>query len=771
MGKRSKKQGGSRRKQGNKTRDDLEDELKTYGKFSAQSDDFKRMKLLRDQRDAKIIAKKKLPAKKLKQLNDMVDLNSGDFSNPHEMSLESVFMNKKYPNRRSRDGQMAREARFTAKNRLEMLKHQSRKMPIEFVKAKEVYNPSKMMIDQLLKDAKANKGIHIAQEDPTTVNEVEIVEPVIEEEKELEEEVDIIIDESDSSEIIVPDILPDSESESDSDSEEINEPTMMFSRIKVKQGPKQQMMFIDDNNSEEFELSLDEDSESESDDEIEEDIAEYEENPEFNTTDSDSDNEFQIGKFSGQLKTDTLGNQYIDLPLGKSGKRWLPPAKEEVVYDFDKENDDLTIDEVEKQVHSKMAGTNQKSKLIDTTKDSDEIEFGFSEEDYVSFDISSIRIDNIRSSGDSHTQYFIQAPMLLGVEDFQWLTKDDISLFLIENGLPKSRVDPFLKYSIKHLVAPDESDSEEELIYYDEELQLQSSSDEDIQSDASSELDEYLMEGMEDLLKMHKSSQAFGRTMDPLDVNTRSISAKGKRTDNKDTFELEFNIDSPLDPELKKYMEDMYLKRKMNKKFNKEEREEARRTDSYLLNKYPYCIEMDEVVEEFKLFFKDPIVETLRFPPLDFNAHMVLRAISDAFHFSSKKMGKGKKEHVQVRKSVSRQPREPNWNQIDKLRKRRKLCFRMDAKLSKEEMRLFTRVKNGDKSSWKSTPKKGGKAQFGYKEGEIVGANSRELPQDSIGRKLLQMMGWNDGDALGVEGNKGIIEPIKVVVKTTKRGI
>lgn len=253
-------------------------------------------------------------------------------------------------------------------------------------------------------------------------------------------------------------------------------------------------------------------------------------------------------------------------------------------------------------------------------------------------------------------------------------------------------------------------------------------------------------------------------------MNTRSIKSKGKRTENKDNFELEFNIDSPLDPDLKRYMEDMYLKRQMNKKINKEEREEARRTDSYLLNKYPYCIEMDEVVDEFKMFSKDPIVETLRFPPLDFNAHMVLRAISDSFHFNSKKIGKGKKEYVQVRKPTSKQKREPNWNQIDKLRKRRKLCFRMDSNLSKEEMRLFTRVKNGDTGSWKSKPKSG-KSQFGYKEGEIVGANARELPRNSIGRKLLEQMGWNEGDALGIEGNKGIIEPIKVIVKTTKRGI
>lgn len=63
------------------------------------------------------------------------------------------------------------------------------------------------------------------------------------------------------------------------------------------------------------------------------------------------------------------------------------------------------------------------------------------------------------------------------------------------------------------------------------------------------------------------------------------------------------------------------------------------------------------------------------------------------------------------------------------------------------------------------------KGNFSYKEGEIVGANAKEIDSSSIGRRLLERMGWQDGEALGPENNKGIIEPIKVIVKTSKRGI
>lgn len=753
MAKRGKGRGPPRGKRRGQTQKGLEDDVRAFASAKGPSADFLRMKRLRDERDEVSAARKKLGPRQLKALNGMVEDMSGDFSNPREMALDALFVDKK----RGR-GQMAREARFTATNRMEMMRHQSRKMPIEFVKAKEVYDP-----DRSVREKQQNENAHDTKLEDVAKNPVEEV-------LETQEHVEVIQEgesdvESDEEEVQMPDIMSESESDdSELQGETPTEPTMMFSRLNVKE--RQQLLFVDDNNSEEFELSVeeDEDDDNEDDDDI---PAEYEA-PKFVTSESDSDseNEFTMGKFVGKMKTDTLGNHYIDLPLG--GKQW---AQEEVMFDYNDENEDWTTEDVERHVHSKLAGTKPKPSRVEPDAVAEETpEFGFSEEDYVSFDITAVKVDNIRVSA-SGSQYHVYAPMLLGVDDFQWLSEDDVAMFLVENGLPDSRVGAFLKHATKHLLPPEASESEEEEIYYDEEAQLASDSD-----DESSELDEDLMEGMEDLLKMHQTSQAFGRTKDPLDVHTRSISAKGKRTANKDTFELEFNIDTPIDPALKKYMEDMYLRRKMNKKIHREERDEARRTDSYLLNKYPYGIDMDEAVDEFKSFFKDPVAETLRFPPLDFHAHMVLRGIADAFHFSSRKTGKGKKEYLQVRKTVSRVPREPNWAQIDKLRKRRKLCFRMDTKLSKEEMRLFTRVRNGDTSSWKSMPKgskgsKGSKAQFGYREGEVVGANAREVSRESIGHRLLQQMGWNEGDALGVDGNKGIVEPIRVVVKTTKRGI
>jgi hypothetical protein len=146
-----------------------------------------------------------------------------------------------------------------------------------------------------------------------------------------------------------------------------------------------------------------------------------------------------------------------------------------------------------------------------------------------------------------------------------------------------------------------------------------------------------------------------------------------------------------------------------------------------------------------------------------------LKALSEAFGFSSRKVGKGKKEYLEVKKPRKNKSREPDWNRIKKLAIKRNVCFRMDVELSREEKRELKRIKGGDMEIEKMRNK--GRGNFGYKEGEVVGANAKEIDSNSIGRKLLEKMGWQVGDALGPENNKGIIEPIRVIVKTSKKGI
>lgn len=58
-----------------------------------------------------------------------------------------------------------------------------------------------------------------------------------------------------------------------------------------------------------------------------------------------------------------------------------------------------------------------------------------------------------------------------------------------------------------------------------------------------------------------------------------------------------------------------------------------------------------------------------------------------------------------------------------------------------------------------------------YMNGEVVGASAPELGSDNKGRAMLEKMGWTSGMGIGAVGNKGGLEAIKHVVKTTRAGL
>ena len=58
-----------------------------------------------------------------------------------------------------------------------------------------------------------------------------------------------------------------------------------------------------------------------------------------------------------------------------------------------------------------------------------------------------------------------------------------------------------------------------------------------------------------------------------------------------------------------------------------------------------------------------------------------------------------------------------------------------------------------------------------YRDGEVVGAAAPEIGSENKGRTMLEKMGWSTGTALGAVNNKGIMQPVTHVVKTTKAGL
>jgi hypothetical protein len=96
-----------------------------------------------------------------------------------------------------------------------------------------------------------------------------------------------------------------------------------------------------------------------------------------------------------------------------------------------------------------------------------------------------------------------------------------------------------------------------------------------------------------------------------------------------------------------------------------------------------------------------------------------------------------------------------------------------EARLSR---RFMKRPDVGGKKYGSSRPARGGGGGFGnsaanYRDGDVVGASAPELGTENRGRAMLEKMGWSTGTALGALNNKGILQPVAHVVKTTKAGL
>lgn len=65
----------------------------------------------------------------------------------------------------------------------------------------------------------------------------------------------------------------------------------------------------------------------------------------------------------------------------------------------------------------------------------------------------------------------------------------------------------------------------------------------------------------------------------------------------------------------------------------------------------------------------------------------------------------------------------------------------------------------------------GGTKAASYMDGDVVGASAPEIGAGNKGRVMLEKMGWSTGTALGAINNKGILQPVAHVVKSSKAGL
>jgi len=153
--------------------------------------------------------------------------------------------------------------------------------------------------------------------------------------------------------------------------------------------------------------------------------------------------------------------------------------------------------------------------------------------------------------------------------------------------------------------------------------------------------------------------------------------------------------------------------------------------------------------------------DRLSLPPMDKADRKVVHELANAFHMKSKSAGTGNNRFpILIRTARTSVYVERNFNAVEE-------------RLSR---RFLPRTDVGGRRSGAGAKHVKGSSGFNnasvsYRDGDVVGGSAPELGAGNRGRAMLEKMGWSSGTALGALNNKGILQPVSHVVKTTKAGL
>ncbi|KAF2087237.1 hypothetical protein K490DRAFT_3668, partial [Saccharata proteae CBS 121410] len=174
--------------------------------------------------------------------------------------------------------------------------------------------------------------------------------------------------------------------------------------------------------------------------------------------------------------------------------------------------------------------------------------------------------------------------------------------------------------------------------------------------------------------------------------------------------------------------------------------------------KYNEGMSLLQIQEEIRAFLNSPH-NSRPFPPMDKKDRAVVHSIGGAFRLNSKSIGSGKQRFTTLIKTS--RTAEYDATTFDRVASgiSRRFLPRMDK-------RGAGKTRGGGLGGG------GGRnAAVSYRDGEVVGATAPEIGSENRGRAMLEKMGWSSGTALGAMNNKGILQPVAHVVKTTKSGL
>jgi hypothetical protein len=232
---------------------------------------------------------------------------------------------------------------------------------------------------------------------------------------------------------------------------------------------------------------------------------------------------------------------------------------------------------------------------------------------------------------------------------------------------------------------------------------------------------------------------------------------------------------SAADPSLRKQLTEAWRKARDSQASKKEEREELRKegklTKEYkvhgtipLVSKYPTSMSIHDIVREIETFVNNTGKNSLPFPPMVKKHRAVISDLSKAYYLTTNSVGKGKDKQVVCSKTSKTVFAHRDVDLIDFITK----------SFSFKKFVVSTDPNQGDKENAKAQKRAlravKGSSSRQFQEGEEVGANADMIDAGNIGRQMLQKLGWSEGMTLG-HTNSGIAVPISMKIKNTKYGV
>lgn len=174
---------------------------------------------------------------------------------------------------------------------------------------------------------------------------------------------------------------------------------------------------------------------------------------------------------------------------------------------------------------------------------------------------------------------------------------------------------------------------------------------------------------------------------------------------------------------------------------------------------FMYIRDIQKAFDDFILINTD--MKSLPFPAMSSRNRRIIKDMAEAYYLTSNTIGSGKHKYLQVTKTSRTSYESRDHGLIELILKtftgKKFAC--LDAPTGNRELAKQQKRNNI-----------GQKATKFYNEGDIVGENAQEIDDNNIGKRMLRSLGWTDGMSLGT-GNIGIMAPLEVKVKTKKHGI